>query len=215
MCRFARKPQSTTAGARRARLGSLILALGLLLPAAGLADAEAESRYPYDPACPWGRLANGKGMLHRCLSQAEAKSLFESGTGSAKPTGPASPSEREPAEQEPKESSSSLADFELSVGPIEAEEGSLGVGALGKPIDRYKQCVQQHGGLQKPRAKVVVRFLVRAERGRAEGTEVDSFEGLSKSAARCIADVVDRRRVGTPEVPLTGARLTFQINQQP
>src|SRR5262245_20543041 len=44
---------------------------------AGPAEAETPlvSRYPYDPACPWGRLSNGKGMLVRCLGEQEAQVL--------------------------------------------------------------------------------------------------------------------------------------------
>ncbi|HYQ17356.1 MAG TPA: hypothetical protein VEQ58_16400, partial [Polyangiaceae bacterium] len=54
--------------------------LGFAALATGaVAVAEAEDallkRYPYDPACAWGRVGNGKGMVLRCISEEEAKAL--------------------------------------------------------------------------------------------------------------------------------------------
>jgi hypothetical protein len=37
--------------------------------------AEPAVRYPFDPVCPWGRIADGRGMLVRCLEPAEAQRL--------------------------------------------------------------------------------------------------------------------------------------------
>jgi hypothetical protein len=59
-----------------------------------------------------------------------------------------------------------------------------------------------------------VKFLVRAERVRAEGATVDSFDNVSLAAAECIAGVVDRRQVGTPSVPMTGVKLTFLLREK-
>ena len=42
-----------------------------------------------------------------------------------------------------------------------------------------------------------MRFLVRSK-GVAEGVSVAKRTNLSKEAAQCVADVIDRRRVGTP-----------------
>ena len=55
--------------------------LGLAALATGaVAVAEAEDallkRYPFDPACPWGRVGNGKGMVVRCISEDEAKAYY-------------------------------------------------------------------------------------------------------------------------------------------
>jgi hypothetical protein len=52
--------------------------------------------------------------------------------------------------------------------------------------------------------------LVR-ERGRAEGVSVAKSKGMSAEAARCIADVVDRRYVGYPAAPIVGATLPIVI----
>src|SRR3954462_763703 len=84
--------------------------LGLAALATGaVAVAEAEDallkRYPYDPACAWGRVGNGKGMVVRCISEDEAKSLRAAPIATpaaAKPaaaTTPASPTK--PAEGAP------------------------------------------------------------------------------------------------------------------
>jgi hypothetical protein len=189
----------------RARALSLLPVLLVLWSANGVADAEVEARYPYDPACAWGRIANGKGMLHRCLTEAEARSVAESDPARQKPKGtlPEAPAEAKPSEPS--------RDFVLEVGPPAPEEGELALGGLGKPTDRYRACVEENGGLLKPSAQVVVEFLVRAERSRAEGTEVRSFAGVSRAAAECLAEVVDRRATGTPSVPMTGVKLTFSL----
>ena len=184
----------------------LVFSSALLWSALGVADAEAEARYPYDPACPWGRIANGKGMLHRCLTEAEARSVAESDPTRQKPKGTlpeAQPPEAKPTDVPPA--------FNLEVGPLVAEEGDVALGGLSKPVDRYRACVEENGGLTKPSGKVVVEFLVRAERSRAEGTEVSQFVGVSRAAAECVAEVVDRRATGTPSVPMTGVKLTISL----
>ncbi len=73
--------------------------LGFAALATGaVAVAEAEDallkRYPYDPACAWGRVGNGKGMVVRCLSEDEAKGLRVAPTtpvAATKPTPEATP----------------------------------------------------------------------------------------------------------------------------
>ena len=183
--------------------------LSLLLivwSAYAVADAEAEARYPYDPACHWGRIANGQGMLHRCLTEAEARSVAEGDPTKQKPKGTL-PEVAPEAKPTP-----AIADFTLELLPPAPDEGQLALGALSKPMDRYRACIDENGGLTKPSAKVVVEFLVRAERSRAEGTEVSSFAGVSRAAAECLADVVDRRATGTPSVPMTGVKLTFSLS---
>src|SRR5690606_38141018 len=90
----------------------------------------------------------------------------------------------------------------VEVGPLLPDEGELTIGQLGKPLDRYRTCVEQNGGVQSASAEVRIHFLVRGERSRAEAVEVSSFHGVSKKAAQCIADVVDRRATGTPSQPM-------------
>lgn len=186
-------------------------ALVLGLPVLGVA-ATMEARYPYDPACPWGRLANGKGMIHRCLTEQEAVSLATRAPADPTPASrSASSGEDTPTDLPPL--GQKVPPFELSVGPIEADQGEITIGKLHVPIDRYRSCVEEGGGLEKEKARVVVKFLVRGERVRAEGASIESFDGVSQRTAQCIADVVDRRQVGAPSVPLTGARLTFVMTQ--
>src|SRR5215207_2879231 len=75
----------------------LALVSCLAFGAFGLAAAAAFSeslenlvrRYPYDPASLWGRVANGKGTIVRCLSEQEATQL--STTVNALPAVPATP----------------------------------------------------------------------------------------------------------------------------
>jgi hypothetical protein len=153
-------------------------------------------------------------MLHRCLSEAEATQLATKSPGSDCPSedekgcGKVAPDnvKGEPLPVVVK-------NYEIKVGPIQAEDGDISVGRLALPLDRYKKCVLENGGSEGPVAHVVVKFLVRSERLRAEGVSVARFDGVSKEAAQCIADVVDRRKVGAPSVPMTGAQLHFEIQE--
>lgn len=186
-----------------------VVGLLSIVPALSLADADAEARYPYDPACAWGRVANGKGMLVRCVTEDEARKLAEA-IKAPKAT-PAEKPEPAPVEAAPE---AAPKDYKLTVSEIVADEGKVGIGKLQKPMDRYRACVDDNGGLDKATGKVVVEFLVRAERRRAEGAEVKTYTGVQKKAAECIAEVIDRREVGAPEVPLTGATVTIELAAQ-
>jgi hypothetical protein len=208
----------------------LALLLGLAALGTGaVALAEAEDallkRYPYDPACPWGRVGNGKGMVVRCISEEEAKTLRAAPIATpaaAKPTpaaagkpgdaaAPESPSEAT-SDTEPTPAPDADAALEVTVGPVTAEEGTLGIGKLGQPKDKYAACVQKHGGLTAKTGEVAVRFLVRGK-GIAEGVSVSKRSNVSKEAAQCVADVVDRRRVGTPESPMVGATVLVKFTK--
>jgi hypothetical protein len=214
--------------------------LGFAALATGaVAVAEAEDallkRYPYDPACAWGRVGNGKGMVVRCMSEDEAKSLRAApvATPAAAGARPAAsttpPSTTKPveaatapgataaetapdtsAEPEPTPGTDADAALDVVVGPVKADEGTLGIGKLGAPKDKYTACVQKNGGLSGKTGEVSVRFLVRAK-GVAEGVSVDKRTNLSKEAAQCVAEVVDRRRVGTPESQMVGATVLVKF----
>ncbi|HKY40376.1 MAG TPA: hypothetical protein VJN18_30795 [Polyangiaceae bacterium] len=214
----------------------LALLLGFAALGTGaVALAEAEDallkRYPYDPACPWGRVGNGKGMVVRCISEDEAKTLRAAPIATplgAKPTTPAAafgkPTDTAAAPATPESPSDSTTDTDLgpapdadaaldvTVGPVTAEEGTLGIGKLGQPKDKYAACVQKNGGLTGKTGEVAVRFLVRGK-GIAEGVSVSKRTNVSKEAAQCVADVVDRRRVGTPESPMVGATVLVKFTK--
>lgn len=182
-----------------------------LLPAASSADPETEARYPFDPACPWGRIANGKGMLHRCLSQAEAEQIFSADRNAPKGSLPESKVPAPGGDASPPQVSTGPVSVQLV--QIHASEGEISFGKLGKPMDRYRECIEENGGLTLDKGALTLSFLVRAELVRAEGVEVKRFAGISKKAARCIADVVDRRQTGTPSVAMTGVELSFEITR--
>jgi hypothetical protein len=178
-----------------------------LFPSPGQAS-DPLNRYPYDPVCPWGRIANGRGVIVRCLNQAEATDLahraaspagistpmppsFDGGVPDALPTGMAA---------------------EVRGLKVNADVGKLPEAEkkLSAAKDRYVDCVAKNGGLEESRGEVQVRFLVRA-RGRAEGVSVVKKSGLGSQAAQCIAEVVDRRQVGVPEEPIVGATVIIQF----
>jgi len=199
------------------RLG--VVPVVTLLPLGVLAKTSLEARYPYDPACPWGRLSNGKGMLHRCLSEQEAVQVTRATPLSAGTSTSAAKAETKAKPDKASEEAPSAApelplqEVQLSLGPIVAEQGDITIGRLDKPLDRYKACVMDNGGLSGKEGTLVVKFLVRAEAERAEGASVDSFSGLSEKAAKCVADVVDRRQVGSPSADVTGAKLHFKFTR--
>lgn len=222
----------------RKNLRVSLLAVGLLgIGAAAWSESQDAlvRRYPYDPACPWGRIANGKGMIVRCVTEQEANALAKATPASSAapaPTAPdstssapaAAPAEQAPSSTAPAASASSAppadaappppvnTDFEVIVGPIVADKGELGLGKLAAPKDRYKKCVIDHGGLKGDSGEVQVRFLVRTQ-GIAEGVTVHKRMNVSAEAARCVADIVDRRRVTVPSEPMVGATVWVKFQK--
>lgn len=204
------------------------VAASLLVAASGAAQkTESQDalvrRYPFDPACAWGRVANGKGMIVRCMSEEEANLILRRSKPSAdapRPDAnapPAAPSASSaPATPEPAPDSApapaSNEKIEVTVGPVVADQGELSVGKLSQPKDRYLKCVLDNGGLRDKSGEVDVRFLVRSK-GIAEGVSVHKQINVSGEAARCVAQVVDRRRVGIPDAPLVGATVIIKFEK--
>jgi hypothetical protein len=199
-------------------------ALGLVAAAALSESIESlVRRYPYDPACLWGRVSNGKGTIVRCLSETEAASLAS--VPSALPVAPAAA----PAPVAASATTLSAAPatttvvpdvpakpgrYEVTIGPVTADHGELPLGKLGQPKDRYLKCLDDNGGLRGDSGEVHVRFLVRSK-GIAEGVSVQKRVNVSAEAARCVSEVVDRRHVGTPEDPLVGATVLVKFTARP
>ncbi|HYP76172.1 MAG TPA: hypothetical protein VER12_09465 [Polyangiaceae bacterium] len=212
---------------------SVLLAFGAL--ASGETADALLRRYPYDPACPWGRIGNGKGLIVRCLTEAEAQGLRSGAlpaTNSPLPvaSAPASsgpiavaPVNSAPVPPSPADEAA-LSDaggpapvpvpsnekLDITVGPVTADSGTLGIGKLGAARDKYLKCVTDNGGLKDESGEVHVRFMLR-QRGRAEGVSVAKRTGVSVEAARCVSDVVDRRYVGVPAEPMVGATVVIKF----
>lgn len=231
-----RPPFRQGAGKRRLpKLRILLLAAGLLV-AASVPAQKSESqetlvrRYPFDPACAWGRVGNGKGMIVRCMTEEEANLVLKrlpapasprpgepsaaSGVAGAPSAAPGASGVTSPegSDTEPSEAPSGDNRLEVSVGPVTADQGELSVGKLAQPKSRYLKCVSDHGGLKDKSGEVHVRFLVRSK-GIAEGVSVQKRVNVSADAARCVADVVDRRRVGVPDAPLVGATVIVKFDK--
>lgn len=210
----------------------------LAFGAAGLVAAAALSesleslvrRYPFDPACAWGRLANGKGSIVRCLSEQEASQLAPvanalpvvvapsapaaaTGLTSAAPVSPAAAPSASAAPASP-EATPKASRLEVAVGPVTADQGELPLGKLGQAKERYAKCIDDNGGLHGESGEVHVRFLVRSK-GIAEGVSVQKRVNVSAEAARCVSEVVDRRHVGTPDEPLVGATVVVKFTSHP
>lgn len=205
---------------KAALIGSLVTAL--LSGGVALADSSTANRYPYDPACAWGRVADGKGMIVRCLSKREAGEVLEAAKRAREAKerekqAAAEKSGEKPEEKSPEEKpQGKAAPVSLKFGELKLDEGSLATEAaiksLSKGQKKMEACVQEHGGLTRDPGELRVRFLVR-ERGIAEGVGVERRRGMSEKAGKCVAEVIDRRRVGHPSVPITGATLELSFTR--
>jgi hypothetical protein len=194
------------------RKSFLLVAVASAVLATSAGSAQEASRYPYDPVCEWGRIANGKGMLVRCITHDEAARLMTLppapqpvASTAAAPSASAAVPEAPPAEDE----SATLAGIVVTAdqGKLPAAEKKL---ALGK--EKFLDCIAKNGGLEKPEGEVYVRFLV-GDRGRAQGVSVQKRVAVGDKAAKCVADVVDRRWVGTPEAPMVGATAVVKFSR--
>jgi len=182
-------------------------------------------RYPFDPACPFGRISNGKGMVVRCINEEESAALLKrspaaapaprppeaapnAASGGAAASAPAASASA--AIVEPPASADTR--LEVTVGPIVADQGELSLTKLTRAKDKFERCVLDNGGLRGKSGEVHVRFLVRS-RGIAEGVSAQPPTNVSADAARCVAEVVDRRHVGIPDAPLVGATLTVKFEK--
>ena len=149
-------------------------------------------------------------MLVRCLSERETRSLGSA----AAPPGSLRPEPVGSAGPEPLGPAGDRLPVEVDIGPVSVDSGKLpdALKKLRAAKDRFKSCVSYQGALTQPNAEVRIRFLVR-ERGRAEGVTVTGRQGVSAKAARCLADVVDRRNVGTPDEPMVGATVVIKFTR--
>ena len=190
-------------------------------------SAPNPARYPFDPVCPWGRVADGQGILLRCLERAEAQGLIgtlparvsgaapSAAVAAVAPVGSAAltaPAVTTPAPAPAVRPAAYKRVMVREVGPAQADTGELpeAQAQLRKVQERYAQCVEDSGGLERAEGRVTLRFLVR-ERGRAEGVAVKDRQGVSLAAAKCVAQVVDRRYVGYPAAPIVGATLSIDF----
>lgn len=185
--------------------------------------AEPAARFPYDPVCAWGRVADGRGLIVRCIEQNEALRLVSASAvaptpaaatagAPGAPASAASPGTKPPVAAAPSAPAAARRVVVTELGPARADTGELPEAApqLRRAFDRYVRCVEDNGGLEAASGLVTLRFLVR-ERGRAEGVAVKERRGVSVAAAKCIADVVDRRYVGYPAAPIVGATLSIAL----
>lgn len=203
-------------------LAALAMA-GSMAVAATAQTGESPSRYPFDPVCPWGRLANGQGMLVRCLSATESKALragapvapASAAAPSASAAAPAESAVAPPTAPSGSAAPAPAAPPEVSVGEVTVSDGKLPLAhkKLQAPKERYAKCIADHGGMSAASATASLKFLVR-ERARAEGVQVAEAKGMSREAAKCIADVVDRRWVGVPDAPIVTVTVVISASKK-
>jgi outer membrane biosynthesis protein TonB len=82
---------------------------------------------------------------------------------------------------------------------------------LGRITDEIGRCIAKNGGLTRSSGTIKIQFLVRA-RGRAEGVEVLSSQGVSAEASTCVRQLLKNRTVGHPTSDPVGVTvvLTFK-----
>ncbi len=212
---------------RRHRIAPFLVAAALVTGVASIAagGSSEESRHPYDPACAWGRVSNGRGILVRCLTRAEGEALAvkpapaqsakppepkPSATGAEKKKPPTDKKQPAPPNEPSSKSKPKKATSVLKA--VHVENGTLpkAKARLSKAVTRFNDCVAKHGGMSDGSGSVHVRFMVR-ERGIAEGVQVAKRRGISKEAANCVAHVVERRSVGLPSAPILAATAVIEF----
>jgi hypothetical protein len=224
---------------RRARFGIAgVLAVLGCGPLSTAGAAEPPRAPDTDALCSWGRLSDGRGRLVRCLTREESVRLREAPPpASAAPAGapPALPAPATPPSSPPTDSRepAPIAEtvvvppapsappapegvpLDVEIGPISPDTGALpdALKSLSKARDRLTACGEKNGGLSAERASVELRFLVQGL-GRAEGVSVKKYRGMSESAAKCIAGVVDRRYVGYPDEPAVGVTMVVTLSKK-
>jgi hypothetical protein len=82
--------------------------------------------------------------------------------------------------------------------------------ALTKVADSIGRCIADNGGLSKATGTLKIQFLVRA-RGRAEGVEVLSSQGISPEAAACVRQFLKNRNVGHPSSDPVGVTVVLSF----
>lgn len=85
--------------------------------------------------------------------------------------------------------------------------------ALNKISKEISLCVAENGGLEKASGTLKVQFLVRA-RGRAEGVEVLSAQGVPEGAGACVQKLLKNRSVGHPTADPVGVTVVLQFKRQ-
>lgn len=103
---------------------------------------------------------------------------------------------------------------EVEVKPPTFESGDVpgAEKSLTKLSDSIAKCVADNGGLSKPTGTLKIQFLVRA-RGRMEGVEVLSSQGISPEGAACVRQFLKNRSVGHPTSDPVG--VTVILNFKP
>jgi hypothetical protein len=229
----------------RTRISIALFSLLLLLVCGKALGTPPESlRYPFDPACAWGRVSNGRGLLVRCLTRDESDRLSKSPAAGTAATGATSVADQAKADAtpapsmaggtEPKSGQGGVrpANSEATANPATKDEPSK------EPLSaELVSVIADEGELPLAKKKLgapldryakcvaehggltasVGQVEVRflvRERGRAEGVSLGKFQGMSEAAASCVAQVVDRRPTGTPEAPVVGATALIRVRKR-
>ena len=156
-----------------------------------------------DGLCPWGWLGDGHGMLVRCLTSDEARSLAKSANGEIRPGGTAA--------MVPSEERSAIEAIVNSV-VFEGEHIASAKPNLASLAPDYQSCVARHGGLRHDTGELRLRFHVDL-RGVARDASVSRRRVVSIQAAHCIAGIINLRFVGVPKSKASIGTLIIQFTR--
>lgn len=123
----------------------------------------------------------------------------------AGPDAPSSPAAVAPATSEPP--ALEIKGFTFENGEVPRAEK-----AVTKLADEMGKCVAKNGGLSRASGSMKVQFIVRA-RGRAEGVEILSSQGVSAEASACVRLLLKNRAIGEPTADPVG--VTFVLSMKP
>jgi hypothetical protein len=103
-------------------------------------------------------------------------------------------------------------EVEVKAPAFESGEVPRAEKALVKLANDIGKCVGDNGGLSRATGTMKVQFLVRA-RGRAEGVEVLSSQGVSAEAASCVRLLLKNRTIGHPTADPVGVTVVLNFKQ--
>jgi hypothetical protein len=176
-------------------------------PAEGSGGKTPPPAGQHDELCPWGRLADGRGTLVRCLNADDARALV----GATRPG-------LVPADSraDSRTASGNFSGVDAAPGAVifEGYRLSSAAPALALLKSSYQSCVAKNGGLSRASGELRVRFHVDSH-GVTREASVSRRRVLTNPAAQCIARTIEHRFVGVPTTGATIGTLVIRFARGP
>lgn len=174
---------------------ALLVTLSMLLARESNAAPSEIRRYPFDPVCAWGRVADGRGLILRCLSKDESERLARTTTstqGSGPVSGATGQQHTNTAGVQPNPKPA-VTTPELPVGQTPTNHGTLGPDANAPPSSATTPASSPTGSGEKTDAEAPTPVpLLSKEMFAAELVRVVADEGELPLATKKLAQPADR-----------------------